>query len=208
MRFHAYSRIAVDLGAGGRVRKELIECQKDSQISGVTAVPRGDSLEHLIGTIYGPPGTPYAGGIFHLEITIPSKYPFEPPKIRFDTKVWHPNVSSQTGAICLDILKDQWSPALTIKTALLSIQALLSAAEPSDPQDAEVAKMYMDHYPRFVSTAQFWTETYAKERKDGVNDEAVQRLTDMGFAEDQARRALAECKGDENAAVEKLLSSM
>jgi len=48
--------------------------------------------------------------------------------------VWHPNISSQTGAICLDILKDQWSPALTIKTALLSLQALLSAPEPSDPQ--------------------------------------------------------------------------
>ena len=48
--------------------------------------------------------------------------------------VWHPNVSSQTGAICLDILKDQWSPALTIKTALLSVQSLLCSPEPSDPQ--------------------------------------------------------------------------
>lgn len=64
------------------------------------------------------------------------RYPFEPPKMRFETKIWHPNISSQTGAICLDILKDQWSPALTIKTALLSIQALLSAAEPTDPQVA------------------------------------------------------------------------
>lgn len=62
------------------------------------------------------------------------RYPFEPPRMRFITKIWHPNISSQTGAICLDILKDQWSPALTIKTALLSIQALLSAAEPTDPQ--------------------------------------------------------------------------
>jgi ubiquitin-conjugating enzyme (huntingtin interacting protein 2) len=79
--------------------------------------------------------------VFAIDIVIPDGYPFEPPKMRFITKIWHPNISSQTGAICLDILKDQWSPALTIKTALLSLQALLCAAEPTDPQDAVVAKM-------------------------------------------------------------------
>ena len=62
------------------------------------------------------------------------QYPFVPPKMRFTTKVWHPNVSSANGAICLDILKDQWSPALTLKTALLSLQALLSSPQPDDPQ--------------------------------------------------------------------------
>lgn len=63
-----------------------------------------------------------------------NQYPFVPPKMRFITKVWHPNVSSANGAICLDILKDQWSPALTLKTALLSLQALLASPEPNDPQ--------------------------------------------------------------------------
>lgn len=62
------------------------------------------------------------------------QYPFVPPKMRFISKVYHPNVSSANGAICLDILKDQWSPALTLKTALLSLQALLSSPEPDDPQ--------------------------------------------------------------------------
>jgi ubiquitin-conjugating enzyme (huntingtin interacting protein 2) len=62
------------------------------------------------------------------------QYPFVPPKMRFKSKVWHPNVSSANGAICLDILKDQWSPALTLKTALLSLQALLSSPQPDDPQ--------------------------------------------------------------------------
>jgi len=61
-------------------------------------------------------------------------YPFVPPKMRFITKVWHPNISSANGAICLDILKDQWTPALTLKTALLSLQALLSSPAPDDPQ--------------------------------------------------------------------------
>lgn len=67
--------------------------------------------------------------------------------------VWHPNVSSVTGAICLDILKDQWSPALTMKTAMLSLQALMCSPEPNDPQDAVVATMYKERQAEFQSTA-------------------------------------------------------
>ena len=84
--------------------------------------------------------TPYEGGIFYVDIKIPDEYPFKPPIMKFETKIWHPNISSVTGAICLDILKNEWTPALTIRTALISLQALLCAPEPDDPQDAEVAK--------------------------------------------------------------------
>ena len=77
----------------------------------------------LTGSIEGPPDTPYAGARFHVDIIVVGNlkeknrlkfihdidtYPFNPPKVRFTTKIWHPNVSSVTGAICLDILKDQW----------------------------------------------------------------------------------------------------
>jgi len=131
--------------------------------------------------------------------------------------VWHPNVSSQTGAICLDILKDQWSPALTIKTAMLSLQALMCAAEPDDPQDAEVATMYKSDRDLFNSTAQFWTDCYAKDESasagtaaptERVIPPAVSKLMEMGFGEQQCRQALAKHKMDENAAVNELLSSM
>ncbi|XP_040986830.1 ubiquitin-conjugating enzyme E2 27 isoform X2 [Juglans microcarpa x Juglans regia] len=117
----------------------------------------------------------------------------------------HPNISSQSGAICLDILKDQWSPALTLKTALLSVQALLSAPEPDDPQDAVVAQQYLRDYQTFVGTARYWTETFAKASSLGV-EEKVQKLVEMGFTEALVRSALEAVGGDENLALEKLCS--
>jgi len=162
---------------------------------------------HLQGTIKGPDSTPYDGGTFVVDIVIPDGYPFEPPKMKFMTKIWHPNVSSQTGAICLDILKSQWSPALTVKTALLSLQALLCAAEPDDPQDAEVATMYKSDRTLFNQTAKFWTDTYAvvKEEGAGAEDAAIQRVCGMGFDAASARAALEKHGWDENAAVNSLL---
>jgi ubiquitin-conjugating enzyme E2 N len=111
-------------------------------------------------TIQGPEATPYEGGNFSLEMFLPQDYPMVPPKIRFLTKVYHPNVD-KVGRICLDILKDKWSPALQVRTVLLSLQALLSAPNPDDPLDNGVA----DHWKRDESgahdTARQWTAKYA-----------------------------------------------
>jgi ubiquitin-conjugating enzyme (huntingtin interacting protein 2) len=91
----------VEMAANGRLMKELTEVGK-ADSSGVTAAPVEDgNLRHLKGTIQGPEGTPYEGGVFEIDIQVPKQYPFEPPKMKFLTKVWHPNISSQTGAICL-----------------------------------------------------------------------------------------------------------
>ncbi|KAF5793021.1 putative ubiquitin-conjugating enzyme E2, UBA-like superfamily, Ubiquitin-associated [Helianthus annuus] len=189
----------------GRVQKELQDCNKDINVSGIRVNPKLDNLINLIGTIPGPVGTPYEGGTFKIDIDLPDAYPFEPPRMKFATKVWHPNISSQSGAICLDILKDQWSPALTLKTALLSIQALLSAPEPDDPQDAVVAQQYLKDYQTFASTARYWTESFAKTSSLGVEDK-VQKLVEMGFPEGMVRSTLEVVGGDENLALEKLCS--
>jgi ubiquitin-conjugating enzyme (huntingtin interacting protein 2) len=111
--------------------------------------------------------------------------------MKFDTKVWHPNVSSQTGAICLDILKKEWSPALTIKTALISVQALLAAPEPDDPQDGVVANEYKTDNEKWKRTAKLWTEQYASEKGD---KEALAPLLEMGFSEDQVLPYLSNSK--------------
>eukprot|EP00947_MAST-08B_sp_MAST-8B-sp1_P000779 g779.t1 len=178
------------------IRKEVMECQKDAESSGVTAVVVGDDMTRLRGTIRGPIDSPYTGGAFDVDIQIPASYPFKPPQMKFDTKVWHPNVSSQTGAICLDILKDAWSPRLTIKAALVSLQALLSAPEPDDPQDAEVATMYKADNAAWAAKAQQWTEQFAK---PGAGKAIfVKKFTDMGFPEDKVTHAAEASNFDED----------
>merc|ERR1712070_759348 len=141
--------------------KELQETAKSSKTAVVEASVVGNNMRHWRGKIFGPSDTPYEGGIFYVNIEIPPDYPFKPPKMKFDTKVWHPNISSQTGAICLDILRNEWTPALTIRTALISLQALLCAPEPDDPQDAVVANQYKTDIKRFEAQAKAWVQEYA-----------------------------------------------
>lgn len=143
-----------------------------------------------------------------MDIELDTQYPFVPPKMKFITKVWHPNISSASGAICLDILKDQWSPALTIKTALLSLQALLSTPEPNDPQDAVVAKQFLTDHESFVKTASEWTKMYAHEDQLVSSSSKLQRMVEMGFDQVKAKQALMQCHGDENAAMELLLGGV
>ncbi|BGP41831.1 Ubiquitin-conjugating enzyme E2 1 [Rhodotorula kratochvilovae] len=142
-----------------RLVRELQECQKDT--SGLTIAQVGDSLDHFIGSFPGPEGTSYEGGRFEVDIRAPERYPFEPLKMKFITKVYHPNISSASGYICLDILNKSWSPVYTLRTCLVSLQSLLSSPEPTDPQDAEVAKHYLTDRRGFEETARFWTESYA-----------------------------------------------
>jgi ubiquitin-conjugating enzyme E2 D len=118
------------------------------------------NMFHWKATIIGPSETPYAGGLFKLDLTFPTDYPFKPPHVKFDTKIYHPNVNS-SGSICLNILKTKWSPALDVERLLLSISSLLSEPNPSDPLDIDIGQLYTSNYPVFVERALRWTQLYA-----------------------------------------------
>ncbi|XP_049296165.1 ubiquitin-conjugating enzyme E2-22 kDa isoform X1 [Anopheles funestus] len=180
--------------AVSRIKREFKEVLKSEEITqcSIKLEMVNDNFTELRGEIAGPPDTPYEGGKFMLEITVPETYPFNPPKVKFMTKIWHPNISSVTGAICLDILKDNWAAAMTLRTVLLSLQALLAAAEPDDPQDAVVATQYKDNHEMFILTAKHWTNVYAGGPFANMDfDQKVQRLRDMGIPEYDARAALS-----------------
>ncbi|KAF9897498.1 hypothetical protein BX616_005498 [Lobosporangium transversale] len=124
-----------------RIQKEIADCQRDqASLIELKLVEDGNIR---------PPGTPYEGGMFQVDIVLSDTYPFQPPKIKFDTKVYHPNISSQTGAICLDILKQEWSPVLTISSTLLSVQSLLCTPEPNDPQVTFISGFRDEKYKDF-----------------------------------------------------------
>ena len=126
--------------------------------------------------------------------------------MKFDTKIWHPNISSVTGAICLDILKNEWTPALTIRTALISLQALMCNPVPDDPQDAQVASQYKTDIKLFNETAKFWTDEYANPKK--VINKKLQKLVDMGFDGTKALAALTKTGMDEEKAINILLTEL
>jgi ubiquitin-conjugating enzyme E2 D len=111
-------------------------------------------------TIYGPPTSPFEGGVYSLDIQFPPDYPFKPPKITFLTRIYHPNINSN-GQICLDILKDQWSPALTISKVLLSICSMLCDPNPDDPLVPEIAYIYQKDKAQYESFAREWTKNFA-----------------------------------------------
>jgi ubiquitin-protein ligase len=126
--------------------------------------------------------SPYSGGVFFLAIHFPTDYPFKPPKVNFTTRIYHPNINSN-GSICLDILRDQWSPALTISkgmcfllfgpdpgfmfaatntcAVLLSICSMLTDPNPDDPLVPEIAHVYKTDRARYEATAREWTRKYA-----------------------------------------------
>ena len=145
--------------ASKRISRELQDIQCDPPTN-CSAGPEGDDLFKWSATIMGPEGTPYNGGVFFLEIDFPSNYPFKPPKVYFKTRIYHPNIN-MGGGICLDILKDMWSPALTITKVLLSICSLLTDPNPDDPLVPEIARLYTDKRVEFDLTAREWTHIYA-----------------------------------------------
>ncbi|XP_068701380.1 ubiquitin-conjugating enzyme E2 K-like [Montipora capricornis] len=192
-----------------RVQREFKEVINSEEILRCKIELVDETYTRLRGEIAGPPDTPFEGGKYQLDIFIPDTYPFNPPKVNFKTKIWHPNISSVTGAICLDILKDQWAAAMTLRTVLLSIQALLSAAEPDDPQDAVVAQQFKEHPEIYRKTARHWAEVYAgaPSSSDRECEQKIRRLTSMGFSKNQSLVALSTHSWNAERAVESLLNS-
>ncbi|XP_037266717.1 ubiquitin-conjugating enzyme E2 T [Falco biarmicus] len=134
---------------------------------GITCWQNENQLDNLRAQILGAADTPYEKGIFNLEIIVPERYPFEPPKICFLTPIYHPNIDS-AGRICLDVLKlppkGAWRPSLNISTLLTSIQLLMAEPNPDDPLMADISSEYKYNKQLFLLNAKEWTEKYASQQ--------------------------------------------
>lgn len=145
-----------------RISRELKMIQQEAPCNCSAGLINDNDVFEWEATIMGPTASPYEGGIFHLKISFPMDYPFKPPLVVFTTKIFHPNINS-SGGICLDILKENWSPALTMTKVLLSICSMLDDPNPDDPLVPSIARLYKENREKYNEEARHWTMVYAVE---------------------------------------------
>jgi len=168
-----------------RILSDIKEIETDKE-NGINILILDNNIKTLRGSIIGPEDTCYKGGLFYLNIKINDNYPFTPPEVKFETKIWHPNISSSSGCICLDILKTKWRAVFSLKTVLLSIKILLCEPNPSDPQDAVVARQILENKDLFTRTAKLWIYEFANDKKnsdfsDPEFEEKIEFFEKKGF---------------------------
>eukprot|EP00695_Tsukubamonas_globosa_P003720 TRINITY_DN799_c0_g1_i2.p1 TRINITY_DN799_c0_g1~~TRINITY_DN799_c0_g1_i2.p1 ORF type:complete len:160 (+),score=16.64 TRINITY_DN799_c0_g1_i2:109-588(+) len=112
--------------------------------TGISGAPEDDDVMKWSAVIFGPEDTPWENGTFRLQLEFSEEYPNKPPKVRFITKIFHPNVYND-GQICLDILQANWSPIYDVSAILTSIQSLLTDPNPNSPANSEAARLYREN---------------------------------------------------------------
>lgn len=143
-----------------RIANELREIARENNAA-CSAAPLDENNTNIWrATLTGPEGTPYAGGVFELDVHLGPNYPFGPPEVRFRTKIYHCNINEH-GAICLDLLADKWAASLNIHRTLLSILSLLGDPNPADPLVQSIAKQYREDREAHDAEARRWTAKYA-----------------------------------------------
>jgi ubiquitin-conjugating enzyme E2 D len=154
-----------------------------NEILSLSPVDERSGLRHLSAVIRGPVDTPYENEIFVLDIQVPSDYPYKPPKVKFITKVFHPNISSK-GEICLDTLGTMWRPACSIEKTLLSIVALLSDPNTDDFLEPESAYLYKENRKEYNRIARKWTQKYSMTIADAAEaQENINEVSSLNYSE-------------------------
>ena len=143
-----------------RIENELNNFNKNPPPN-ITVKPiNNNDMFKLKATIIGPSDSPYEGGTYNLNIVYSKDYPFKPPRLTFTTKIYHPHIKAN-GIIDINILKDDWSVALTIETILLSIQIFLTEPSPEYPLVPEIAELYRSNIYMYYKKAHEWAVKYA-----------------------------------------------
>ena len=154
-------RLLIPWRSTKRMRQEIAEMGRPGEIpKWIAAAPFRGDIFHLLSAFEGPPDTPYEGGIFFLEERCHIYHPWKPCKLRFLTRIYHPNIDSR-GNICMDALGDQWHPAYTVRHLLVSLVSLLNDPNLEDASVPEISQTYCEDYELYCRNARRFTEQYA-----------------------------------------------
>ena len=126
---------------------KIMEDMKNDKLSGIS-IDNHEDIMLWEATIFGPEDTPYQGGKFKLQIKFTTEYPVKPPSVKFISKMFHPNIY-RDGKVCIDILQGEWSPALNVRTILLSLRSMLMDPNPRSPANRDAAKLFTDNFEEF-----------------------------------------------------------
>ena len=118
-----------------------------------------DNLLHFVVTVKPDEGY-YKGGKFVFSFNVPGVYPHEPPKVKCTQKVYHPNLDYD-GNVCLNILREDWKPVLSISSCIYGLVHLFMDPNPDDPLVPEIARVYKTDRQAYDNTAKEWTQKYA-----------------------------------------------
>lgn len=128
------------------------------------------SLAEIHAEIEGPTGTPYEGLFFQLKLVLGGDFPASPPRGFFLTKIYHPNVRPETGDICVNTLKKDWTSATTISHVLSVIRCLLIVPFPESSLNDEAGKLFMDSYEEYHRRAKLMGGVHGKRESAVVKE--------------------------------------
>jgi len=130
-----------------RMQKDIGELKLEKNVT--IEFPNGvDDLMNFKITIAPSDGI-YCGGRFVFEFKVPSSYPHDAPKVHCETPVYHPNIDME-GHVCLNILREDWKPVLTIQSIVMGLQFLMCDPNPDDPLNKEAADALSHNKDKFT----------------------------------------------------------
>ena len=147
------------MGPNKRLAKELVAISKDAD-DYVSIEMQGEDITRWTVRMKGPPNSPYSTGTFALSFDF-KNYPFKPPAVKFITRLYHPNVKTDTGEICAGLLEDNWAPTLNALHCINVIRNMMAHPELDHPLETDIAQQYSENIKDFEKTALKYTKDYA-----------------------------------------------
>ncbi|VDM27020.1 unnamed protein product, partial [Hydatigera taeniaeformis] len=140
--------------------QEFWDIQQDKLEYCIITIPDPSNIFVWKAQIKGPPNSPYEGGRFTLAIRFPKDFPRNPPTVTFETSIFHPNITN-SGEICLDILRNGWTPRVTIAKIILSVLSLMAFPMAENALNPHIALIMENSWMAFETMAREWTTRYA-----------------------------------------------